>query len=438
MQPFPLKTDGDKKPIFLSSKISFEKKKTEEFMQKTTLGSTKGFTQTLDSFGDTIKSKSTQNIFDEINNSERKKYVDYYQGPRFDNEGQLVKWTIVGKVSEFVKTQKQKRVQIKKNDDEPSFDEQEKKPIVNAQPSMAISERNANKDARKTPKKNKGEFKKVQGSDQINKMVEIKQRIEKNKKSEHKSLELLPLHQRNILTREKKVIEMFDDQKIQWDFYNNQVAANAERQPNETIFTRSNQFRDKQWKLSAIEAVKSDEEKYNDRQWYMRLRYYDFKDERAPFTLITKIKPQTTPYKSRLQNRYIKDPENERTNNQQAFILSDVYSNFNTKIIDNPYQQVETIITESTTVTPKPLYSRQFFNNYNQKLVGRNGKKRFIECKDPLHIQGVSQFKREIEMLDPNQVYNQIELPKEEPEVIVDVWDRKQLAKSGENFYPKI
>ena len=32
----------------------------------------------------------------------------------------------------------------------------------------------------------------------------------------------------------------------------------------------------------------------------MRLRYYDFKDERAPFTLITKIKPQTTPYKSRL------------------------------------------------------------------------------------------------------------------------------------------
>ena len=44
MQPFPLKTDGDKRPIFLSSKISFEKKKTEEFMQKTTLGSTKGFT----------------------------------------------------------------------------------------------------------------------------------------------------------------------------------------------------------------------------------------------------------------------------------------------------------------------------------------------------------------------------------------------------------
>lgn len=53
---------------------------------------------------------------------------------------------------------------------------------------------------------------------------------------------------------------------------------------------RSDNYREKNQKISIIESLKNEDEKYNNRLWYMRLRWYDNKNERPPFTLITSSK----------------------------------------------------------------------------------------------------------------------------------------------------
>lgn len=80
----------------------------------------------------------------------------------------------------------------------------------------------------------------------------------------------------------------------------------------------------------------------------MRLRSYEqpTKDDRPQFNLIPSLKPKTSPYQTRIVNRFVKDYENERLAQQQAYILSDIQNNFGTKIIDNPHAQVETVIAE--------------------------------------------------------------------------------------------
>lgn len=63
-----------------------------------------------------------------------------------------------------------------------------------------------------------------------------------------------------------------------------------------------------------IETIKNEDEKYNNRLWYMRLRWYDHKDDRVPFSLNTKNKPKTTPLTSRLVERFVRDTDAEHLN----------------------------------------------------------------------------------------------------------------------------
>lgn len=63
-----------------------------------------------------------------------------------------------------------------------------------------------------------------------------------------------------------------------------------------------------------IESLKNEDEKHNDRLWYLRLRWYDCKDDRPPFSLITTQRPKSIPMTSRLINRYVKDLKAEHLN----------------------------------------------------------------------------------------------------------------------------
>jgi hypothetical protein len=89
-------------------KISPEEKKKYIFGVERTLNpdslmaSTKELTETFQ-FPSGLAREQNQNIFQEVNNAERKKYNDYNVGPKLDGEGGIIKWSIIGKTDQFMR-----------------------------------------------------------------------------------------------------------------------------------------------------------------------------------------------------------------------------------------------------------------------------------------------------------------------------------------------
>ncbi|CAD8100057.1 unnamed protein product [Paramecium sonneborni] len=379
---------------------------------------------------------SIRNIFNEVNNEERRKYIDSQIGPRYedDKKEKIVKWSIVGKPDQFLSVRNRNRQKVvikqKKGDFDDSFSDDNpssNKPIMLQQSQSQISGMGSQ---RKTQKKPRGEFKMLPRQDALIKMVDAKKRIEANLKEKLKCEQTLPLHLQNAVTREKRVLDKFDIQQEKWEFFNNKIASSCERNPLNTIMIRSDDYRDKSQKISIIESQKSEDEKYNNRLWYMRLRWYENKDDRPPFSLITTNKQKSVPLSSRLVDRFVKDQEAEHLAHQEKFILSDIQSNFNTKIIENPYQQVEKVITN---IKHKKLYSQKLENMFIDKIKGKS-KKRFVDTNEYLEVMGVNVYNKELDFIRNNkqQEYQYFEEKLNEQQVYVDNWNSQQLAKTGQ------
>ncbi|CAD8178087.1 unnamed protein product [Paramecium octaurelia] len=399
---------------------------------------------------------STKNIFQEADNEERKKFIDYTGGPRFENEKQdkLIKYSVVG-YQQFLKIHQEKlKLEEKKKKktqqtnqgttDETIIEEQQ--PLKTSQFSEKMIQQ------RKTPKKNRGDQKFLNKRDLVQIMRETENRIKEAQKEMEEQERKLPQNTRNAITREERAIKKHENVKAQWENVNIQVASNCFRQPEETIMSRSDQFREKNQMVSALELCKGDDEKNNSRYWYLRLRWYDHKDSRPPFTLLTQKNQQQSErkFENRLTNRFVTDVEAERLYQQQQFVLSDIQSNFNAKLIENPFKQVETVISEQKLKSqeksvsnysnlqdsPKSkLYSIKLETMYHQKLKEKP-KKKFVDCQDFLSLIGESQYQRELKMLKREQMqeFKLAEIPLEEQEVMINTWNSKNLAKSGERI----
>ncbi|CAD8088798.1 unnamed protein product [Paramecium primaurelia] len=399
---------------------------------------------------------STQNIFQEAENEERKKFIDYTGGPRFENEKQdkLIKYSVVG-YQQFMKThqeklkldQKRKNKQYTNNGatDESLIEEQQ--PLKTSQFSEKIIQQ-----SRKTPKKNRGDQKFLNKRDLVQIMRDTEKRIKEGQKEIEEQERKLPQNVRNAITREERAMKKHEVVKALWENVNIQVSSNCFRQPEETIMARSDQYREKNQMVQALELCKGDDEKNNSRYWYLRLRWYDHKDSRPPFTLLTQKNSQQSErkFENRLTNRFVTDTEAERLYQQQQFVLSDIQSNFNAKLIENPFKQVETVISEQKLKSqekslsnqsnlqdsPKSkLYSTKLEQMYHQKLKEKP-KKKFVDCQDYLSLIGESQYQRELRMLKREQIqeFKLAEIPNEEQEVMINTWNSKNLARSGEQI----
>ncbi|CAD8203597.1 unnamed protein product [Paramecium octaurelia] len=396
--------------------------------------------------------QSTMNIFEEANNEERKKYIDYTGGPQFekDKSDKVIKYSVVG-YNQFLKIHQEKQRQsqrIKKNQQNPNqmttddslFDEQPPT-RTNQQAQSIILDK---QQARKTPKKNKVDQQYLSKRD-LNKIVkDAEKHIQEAQIEREKAEEKLPFHLRNAISREERAMKKFENVKNQWENVNIQVASNCQREPEQTIMSRADQFRERNQKIQAIELSKGEEEKNSSRYWYLRLRWYDHKDDRPQFTLLTQTNKSKScqQFENRLMNRFLSDFDAERLAQQQQFVLSDIQANFNTKLIDNPFKQLETVISEKKLIeneaTQSPqsrLYTNKLMTLYNQKLQDKF-KKKFVDCKNFLFLTGQSQKDREQMMLnrETGKQFKMAEIPNEEPEVIVNTWNRKNLAKSGEHI----
>ncbi|CAD8093289.1 unnamed protein product [Paramecium sonneborni] len=434
-----------KSKLFLSQKVDLGYKSNEDSIRPATTAAGTGSDFQFESRFQQSTYKSLymkpnslhtiRNIFDEVNNEERKKYKDNQIGPRYedDKKDKIVKWSIVGKAEQFlaVRNKNRQRVVIKqrKQDGDDSFsdDVPSVKPILFQQSQSQMSGMGQSK---KIPKKPRGEFKMLPRQDALVKLVEAKRRIENDKIDKIKQEQKLPLHIKNAITRDKRIIESFDQLKDKWEFVNNQIASNCERSPTETILVRSDNYRDRTLKLNIIESQKNEDEKHNDRLWYLRLRWYDCKDDRPPFSLITSQRPKSIPMTSRLINRYVRDENAEHLNQQQNFVLSDIQSNFNTKVIDNPYQQVEKVIPN---VKNSNLYTKKLEKQFEEKMKDKS-KKKYVDTNEYLELVGQNVYKKELEfiMKQQQQEYQYFEEKADEEEVYVDNWNNQQLARMSQ------
>ncbi|CAD8171339.1 unnamed protein product [Paramecium octaurelia] len=442
---------SQKGKLFLSSKVDLGYKGNEESIRPATTAAATGSDFQFESNVQQSTCKSIfmkpnslhtiRNIFDEVNNEERKKYKDSQVGPRYedDKKEKIVKWSIVGKAEQFlaVRNKNRQRVVIKqrKQDGDESFsdDVPSSKPFGLQQSQSQMSGMNQ---SRKIPKKPRGEFKMLPRQDALVKLVEARRRIETEKIDKIRQEQKLPLHIRNAITRDKRILESFDQVKEKWEFVNNQIASNCERSPIDTILVRSDQYRDRATKLKIIESQKNEDEKHNDRLWYLRLRWYDSKDDRPPFSLITTQKPKSIPMTSRLVNRYVKDQKAEHLSQQQNFVLSDIQSNFNTKVIDNPYLQVEKVLTNTK---HSNLYSKKLDDQFKEKIKDKP-KKKYVDTDEYLELVGENVYQKELEfiMKEKQQEYQYFEEKPDEEEVYVDNWNNQQLAKMGQPFIQHI
>ncbi|CAD8097530.1 unnamed protein product [Paramecium primaurelia] len=394
--------------------------------------------------------QSTMNIFEEANNEERKKYIDYTGGPQFESDKQdkVIKYSVVG-YNQFLKIHQEKQRQyqrLKKNQqnqnqmttDDSLFDEQPPT-RTNQQAQSIILDK---QQVRKTPKKNKVDQLYLSKRDLNNIVREAEKHIQEAQIEQEKVEAKLPFHLRNAISREERAMKKFESTKTQWDNVNIQIASNCQREPEQTIMSRADQYRERNQKIQAIELNKGEEEKNSSRYWYLKLRWYDHKDNRPQFSLLTQSNKSKScqQFENRLVNRFLSDFDAERLGQQQQFVLSDIQANFNTKLIDNPFKQVQTVISEKkineddVAQSPKTrLYTNKLMKLYNQKLQDKS-KKKFVDSKNFLFLAGESQKDREQKMLnrEAGQQFKMAEIPNEEPEIIVNTWNKKNLAKSGE------
>ncbi|CAK94029.1 unnamed protein product (macronuclear) [Paramecium tetraurelia] len=423
---------------------------TKQFMQnQEQIQSQSNFKRVLKQGADTfVLKQSTQNIFEEANNEERKKYIDYTGGPKYDSDKQdkVIKYSVVG-YQQFLKIHSEKQRQYQRlrklqqnpqTTDDSMFDDQPPTRSNQQAQSIIIDKQQG----RKTPKRSKAEQRYLSKRDLNEKVREAEKHIQQAQIEQEKAEEKLPFHLRNAISREERAMKKFESVKAHWENVNIQVASNCQREPEQTIMSRADQYRERNQKIQAIELSKGEDEKNSSRYWYLKLRWYDHKDNRPQFSLLTQSMNTKScqKFENRLVNRFLSDFDAERLAQQQQFVLSDIQANFNTKLIDNPFKQVETVISDNkineidTAQSQKTrLYTNKLVTLYDQKLQDQP-KKKFVDCKNFLFVAGESQKEREQRMLmrETGKQYKMAEIPNEEPEIIINTWNKKNLAKSGE------
>ena len=187
---------------------------------------------------------------------------------------------------------------------------------------------------------------------------------------------------RNIVTREERVLQKFDQQLEDWSSQRDKISANCSRQVRDALVSRTEGYRKRIENIQGVECTKSDFERYSNRLWYLHLRGYQedksksqqsslHDSRRAQFDLttgvnhrevfITYMGGQVQRIESRVQNRYVRDQEAEQLFKTQEFIVSDIFSGFQTKVVDNPNLQIEIVL--------KPLSKGILLTSYSDRAI---------------------------------------------------------------------
>ncbi|EAS06051.2 hypothetical protein TTHERM_00852900 (macronuclear) [Tetrahymena thermophila SB210] len=254
-----------------------------------------------------------KNIFLEKNNPiNHSMYKEFNVGPRIDNSGKLVNYTLVGQPQWYMKQKEMQEKQLSKARRASQFQkesfskgEDENKSAIKRQmfqTKNSSSEYNQNNSfaklsihtdksfvmrpdttqsvikqqvqpKKKTMKRNESQIE-VSKDDLLRDIKLIEERHQQSTLMEQKLINDMPLEQKNIITREERVLDNYQKHLHDWDKQIKQLAILSQRQPTDSCMLRGEQHRRKVEYAQAFDNLKTEDERFGKRIWYMYLRKY--------------------------------------------------------------------------------------------------------------------------------------------------------------------
>ncbi|CAD8206520.1 unnamed protein product [Paramecium octaurelia] len=180
------------------------------------------------------------------------------QGPRYDKRGEIIKRSIVGTVDQFQregKVQQDSRV----TDDDSSMLR-----------SFVITSFTKKKNLKK--KREPVQLSKISKEDIQLHIDKIQKSIKLSEISLRSKEESLPIIERNLLTRQRRILESCEEQKEKWTQLEQELANRCERSYSNTLLNKSQGYREKRQLLDTLNAVQREP---NVKEWYGNLRKYE-------------------------------------------------------------------------------------------------------------------------------------------------------------------
>ncbi|CAK63604.1 unnamed protein product (macronuclear) [Paramecium tetraurelia] len=221
------------------------------------------------------QTQSDRNIFQEINDE-----FNIDKGPKYNQKGEIIKHSIIGKPDWFNKTKYGKK--------QTQFDEfnlrqlpqKSQTRIDQDQKSMAKS------DVKSLQKGGgSGKFKKEKRDQLTTKtqlleeLEKIKDRIELNKEIEQRKIKELQLVVRCNATKQERVMDKHTKMEQYWNDFTYKQANQLGRFPSDCQLIQAENYRTRLEAAAAFDALKTDYERFGPRVWQMTLRKPDQSNE---------------------------------------------------------------------------------------------------------------------------------------------------------------
>ena len=245
-------------------------------------------------------------------------FTEHNIGPRFTNDGKVIKRSIVGKPDAFLKMQ---NVLFKNNNEimQPTVKDS-KSPIRNPPSKEKTNQFNKsltsihsmsslNEDGGGETKKKKGAPSTIStkrpgenetgkfhvmtriGKDELVQDIDrAEQRQVANTENDKLLLNTLPAGDKRFFTKEQRILDRFQKTKDIWERKAQTVAQKVRRKVETCVMSKTDEYRLKLENAQTLDLLKNDDEKYGNKYWYLTLRDYPNEARPETFTIFKKSK----------------------------------------------------------------------------------------------------------------------------------------------------
>ncbi|CAD8119252.1 unnamed protein product [Paramecium sonneborni] len=276
------------------------------------------------------------------------------QGPRYDQRGDIIKRSIVGTIDQF---QREGKVfqDSKVIDDDSSMLR-----------SFVITQFTKKQNIKK--KRDPVQFNKISREDIRLHIDKVEKNIKLSEISLRSKEDTLPIIERNLVTRQRRILESCQEQKDKWKELQKQLADRCERSHDNTLISKSQGYREKKQLLDTINTLQKEP---NVKEWYEKLRNYHLSNQ-PTIEIIkngTNVKICSDKFKNMINQRL----------NQKYYDADYLVVNGNSKL------KIESNEARDLMILPQDLLQQPIqdvnYVNYNKRDISRRSSYRILQLQ---------------------------------------------------------
>ncbi|EAS01805.1 hypothetical protein TTHERM_00564510 (macronuclear) [Tetrahymena thermophila SB210] len=199
------------------------------------------------------------------------------------------------------------------------------------------------------------DFDEVSKEELIHEMNLALLRIKQNEEEQLKKENQMNFEQRMLLNREQRILEKYNKTVTQWVKDISKLSDFSHRKPEDSLMIKSDDYRKKIEIFNAFDSLRSDEQRFGQRIWYMMLRKNNVKSDNKIVNtndILKNVDNDQDVYLSKSNIRkfvnYTQQQDISKLKDPQIFdpreqTQSDIFSNFMTVTVNNPYKPIEVV-----------------------------------------------------------------------------------------------